>query len=124
MPETPGCAGARNHSRSLDDGGPERAVVALCRMTMARMFLTSIAVAVAAGACGGAQTRAEVPPGMVWIPGGTFRMGCADCGMPDAAPVHPVAVDGFWIDATPVTNAQFDAFVRATGYVTIAERKP
>jgi formylglycine-generating enzyme required for sulfatase activity len=64
------------------------------------------------------------PEGMVWIPGGTFWMGCADCEMPDALPVHLVTVDGFWMDATPITNAQFAAFVKATGYKTIAERKP
>ena len=99
-------------------------MVALYRVTMTQRFLAFVAIAIAASACGGAKRAAEDPPGMVWIPGGTFRMGCADCGMPDAAPIHPVAVDGFWIDATPVTNAQFDAFVKATGYVTIAERTP
>ena len=62
------------------------------------------------------------PAGMVWIPGGTFWMGCEDCGMPDARPVHLVRVSGFWMDETPVTNAQFDRFVRETGYVTVAER--
>lgn len=62
--------------------------------------------------------------GMVWIPGGTFWMGCDDCDMPDTRPVHLVNVDGFWMDSTPVTNAQFAQFVAATGYVTIAERKP
>ena len=67
---------------------------------------------------------AAAPAGMVWIPGGTFRMGCANCGMPDAEPVHLVAVDAFWMDETPVTNRQFAKFVAATGYVTIAERKP
>jgi len=61
---------------------------------------------------------------MIWIPGGTFHMGCADCDMPDALPVHSVSVDGFWMDATAVTNAQFAKFVEATGYVTVAERKP
>ena len=61
---------------------------------------------------------------MIRIPGGTFHMGCADCGMPDAEPVHLVAVDPFWMDETPVTNQQFAAFVAATGYVTIAERIP
>ena len=61
---------------------------------------------------------------MVWIPAGTFSMGCAGCDIPDALPVHDVVVDGFWMDATPVTNAEFDRFVRATGYVTVAERKP
>ena len=86
-------------------------------------FLASIAMAIAASVCGGAKP-VTAPPGMTWIPAGAFKMGCADCGLPDAQPVHAVAVDGFWIDTTPVTNAQFDAFVKATGYVTIAERKP
>ncbi len=64
------------------------------------------------------------PAGMVWVPGGSFWMGCENCGMPDALPVHLVSVAGFWMDATPVTNADFAAFVAATHYVTIAERKP
>jgi len=66
----------------------------------------------------------ESNEGMVWIPGGTFWMGCEECGMPDALPVHQASVDGFWMDVTPVTNAEFDKFVQATGYVTIAERQP
>ena len=44
--------------------------------------------------------------------------------MRDALPVHRVYVDGFWMDATEVTNAEFAAFVKATRYVTVAERKP
>jgi formylglycine-generating enzyme required for sulfatase activity len=64
------------------------------------------------------------PEGMVWIPGGTFWMGCDDCEMPDTQPVHLVTVDGFWMDTTPVTNTHFADFVKATGYVTIAERQP
>lgn len=75
------------------------------------------------------STNNATPPGaplegMVWIPGGTFWMGCDDCEMPDTQPVHLVTVDGFWMDSTPVTNARFAQFVMATGYVTIAERKP
>ena len=62
------------------------------------------------------------PEGMVWIPGGTFWMGCDSCGMSDAAPEHLVSVEGFWMDRTPVTNADFATFVQATGYVTVAER--
>jgi formylglycine-generating enzyme required for sulfatase activity len=62
------------------------------------------------------------PAGMVWIPGGTFWMGCENCGMPDALPLHVVAVDGFWMDRTAVTNAEFERFVKATKYVTVAER--
>jgi formylglycine-generating enzyme required for sulfatase activity len=61
--------------------------------------------------------------GMVWIPGGTFWMG-SDDGHPDEKPMHQVTVDGFWMDRTEVSNDQFEKFVRATGYVTIAERKP
>ena len=64
------------------------------------------------------------PAGMVWIPGGTFWMGCEDCQMPDALPLHLVTVDGFWMDETPITNAQYETFIKATGYRTIAERSP
>jgi formylglycine-generating enzyme required for sulfatase activity len=60
---------------------------------------------------------------MIRIPGGTFRMG-SDRHYPDEAPSHAVTVDGFWIDPTPVTNAQFRAFVQATNYVTWAEIAP
>jgi formylglycine-generating enzyme len=65
-----------------------------------------------------------VPDGMAWISGGTFWMGCDDCEMLDTQPVHLVSVDGYWIDRTPVTNSQFAQFVKATGYVTVAESKP
>jgi sulfatase modifying factor 1 len=64
------------------------------------------------------------PAGMVWVRGGSFWMGCDGCGMPDALPLHPVTVDGFWMDATTVTNRDFERFVGATGYVTLAERPP
>ena len=60
---------------------------------------------------------------MVWIRGGTFWMGSAD-GSPDERPAHEIAVDGFWMDRTEVTNEAFEEFVHASGYVTMAERKP
>ena len=63
------------------------------------------------------------PAGMAFIPGGTFRMG-SDRHYPEEAPSHRVTVDGFYIDRTPVTNREFRAFVNATSYVTLAERKP
>ncbi len=76
----------------------------------------------------------QKPVGMVWIPGGEFSMGSADpttdsvCGgheeMRDARPIHRVYVDGFWMDKTEVTNEQFEKFVKATGYKTIAEIAP
>ena len=73
------------------------------------------------------------PKGMAWIPGGEFSMGANDppdmddVGMKatfDARPIHRVYVDGFYIDKTDVTNAQFAEFVKATRYVTVAERTP
>jgi sulfatase modifying factor 1 len=64
------------------------------------------------------------PPGMVWIPGGTYLRGSANPKMADAQPRHEVTVDGFWMDRTAVTNEDFGRFVESTGYVTIAERTP
>src|SRR5436190_15723167 len=75
----------------------------------------------------------SAPEAMVWIPGGEFSMGADDsgeslCGLPgvtrDSQPIHRVYVDAFWMDATEVTNEQFDRFVKATGYRTIAEITP
>lgn len=63
------------------------------------------------------------PLGMVWIPAGEFTMGTNfQETRKDEAPAHQVRLDGFWIDATLVTNQQFKAFVEATGYVTTAEK--
>jgi len=64
-------------------------------------------------------------PGMVWIEGGVYKMGGDNAqAQPDEYPKHTVTVNSFWMDKTEVTNAQFAAFVKATGYVTTAERKP
>ena len=74
------------------------------------------------------------PEGMVWVPGGEFWMGAgenveADNDSPhdlygNAREVHKVYVDGFWMDTTEVTNAQFAKFALATGYKTVAEKDP
>jgi formylglycine-generating enzyme required for sulfatase activity len=62
---------------------------------------------------------------MVWIPGGEFIMGNNDPKAPKVeAPAHRVRLNGFWMDETDVTNAQFRQFVAATGYLTTAERIP
>ena len=75
-----------------------------------------------------ALPSAPAPPaiaGMVALPGGVFMMGSDDReAWPAERPAHLVRLDPFWIDETEVTNAQFRAFVEATGYVTTAERKP
>ncbi len=77
--------------------------------------------------------KGSAPDGMVWIPDGEFAMGAkinghGEAEMPmssnDAEPIHRVALDGFWIDKTTVTNEQFAKFVSATGYITIAEKAP
>ncbi len=83
------------------------------------------------------EEPADPPQGMAWIPGGTFTMGDRD-GAPDKHPEHlhdipehrdavsehHVTLDGFWIDKTEVTNAQFQEFVDATRYVTVSEKRP
>jgi formylglycine-generating enzyme len=75
----------------------------------------------------------RTPDGMVWIPGGEFSMGAMDPpattqaamhAAMDARPIHRVYVDAFWMDQSDVTNQQFERFVHATGYITVAERKP
>jgi len=79
------------------------------------------------------RVRVTAPAEMVWMPGGEFAMGAVvngrgscEMAMPsnDAEPIHRVRVDGFWMDKTVVTNEQFEKFVRATGYITIAEHAP
>ena len=81
------------------------------------------------GAAAPAATQAKVASlgawtnEMVWIPGGSFWMGAED-GQTDEKPVHHVTVGGFWMDKTEVTNEQFEKFTRASGYASIAERKP
>jgi formylglycine-generating enzyme len=60
---------------------------------------------------------------MVWVHGGAFLMG-SDAFYPEERPVRRVGVDGFWIDRSPVTNADFRRFVAATGHLTVAERSP
>jgi formylglycine-generating enzyme len=63
--------------------------------------------------------------GMVWINGGSFRMGADNSqASEDEYPKHDVSVDGFWIDVAEVTNARFAEFVKATGYRTTAEQNP
>jgi sulfatase modifying factor 1 len=74
------------------------------------------------------SARAPSPPqsrpkDMRWVPAGTFAMGSEDF-YPEERPVHQVELDGFWIDEHPVTVAEFRRFVKATGYVTCAERSP
>ncbi len=61
--------------------------------------------------------------GMVYLPGGTFRMGNDLSSYPDQRPAHDVTLRPFWMDVHTVTNRRFARFVEATGYVTTAERQ-
>lgn len=69
-----------------------------------------------------ASASGPAPAGMVWVPGGEFSMGSKAPEMQDARPFHRVALDGYWMDQTEVTNEEFARFVKATSYVTVAER--
>ncbi|WP_420170654.1 formylglycine-generating enzyme family protein [Pseudomonas alloputida] len=68
-----------------------------------------------------AQRQGPWRDGMVHVPGGEFSFGSSRF-YDEEGPPHPAKVSGFWIDVHPVTNAQFARFVKATGYVTHAER--
>lgn len=71
------------------------------------------------------NTPKEDPVGMKWIPGGEFMMGTDEANSwPDERPAHPVFVNGFWLDEAEVTNAEYHAFIEATGYKTTAEVAP
>ena len=72
------------------------------------------------------DTQYNIPKvsGMVWIPGGTYDMGASDgdrMALLHEKPKHTVKVEGFYMDQTEVTNAEFSEFVEATTYVTTAE---
>lgn len=70
-----------------------------------------------------AEPELKRPRGMVWVRGQSFLMG-GNGENPDEQPIHEVELDGYWIDATEVTVAEFKRFVDATGYVTVAEKTP
>lgn len=101
----------------------------ISRFILIMMFVGAINSIGADCCCSNLPSRFElpksVPEGMVWIPGGEFTMGSENNdSKKDEKPRHQVKVDGFWMDATPVTNRQFKEFVEATGYVTTAEKAP
>jgi formylglycine-generating enzyme len=60
---------------------------------------------------------------MVRVPSGSYLMGSELREYSEEGPPRRVSVDGFWMDRTPVTVAQFREFVDTTGYVTVAERR-
>jgi len=82
---------------------------------------TSTPIAESVSSAGATQIRPVDDMVMVYVPGGTFQMGSSE-GDSDADddefPQHSVILDGFWIDQTEVTNAQFAAFLNDQGNQT------
>ena len=113
------CGIAQNHAKG-NQSAPPQANVAHCDAGISRHSLHAAALTESSdpSAPNGAHS---VGGGMVWIPGGRFWMGTNH--MEDAQPVHEVEIKGFWMDRTDVTNEEFARFVKATAYVTIAERQ-
>lgn len=70
-----------------------------------------------------APPAGEAPEGMVWVPGGEASIGTNDRNsFSNERPANKVHLDPFWMDTHEVTNAEFAAFVEATGYITTAEK--
>ncbi len=65
--------------------------------------------------------KAKIPAGMILVNGGFTKIG-ADDGLAHEQPMFWVEVKPFLMDISPVTVAQFRAFVKATNYVTEAEK--
>ena len=108
-------------------GEPEKAKCGQCKSPSRVVQLLAKNTATVASAAADKQpaSAANRPASMVWIPGGEFTMGTDETeSYAPERPAHRVRVDGFWMDVTEVTNAEFARFVEATGYVTTAERKP
>jgi len=96
-----------------------------CESNIPSRFAAAVSPSTKAVAPLGDSAATPGHAGMVWIAGGSFMMGGDNKqASEDEYPKHKVTVDGFWIDPTEVTNAQFAAFVKASGYITTAERIP
>ena len=90
---------------------------------MNKISISLLAGTLLLGACHHNSKAPVVPEHMVLIPGGTFTMGADDTeARPDEQPRHTVTIDSFLMDEHEVTNAEYSAFIVATGYLTTAEK--
>jgi sulfatase modifying factor 1 len=113
------CGIAQNRAKGSQGAIPQGSA-AHCDTGVSRHSLHAAALVETVASASATADSHTAPDDMVWIPGGRFWMGTNH--MEDAQPVHEVEVKGFWMDRTDVTNEEFSRFVKATGYVTIAER--
>lgn len=112
-------SGHREAEASWPVDGRAASVAQACSLPALPASLASSATSAMSAALA-ASAASSPQPGMVWVPPGRFEVG--DTVYPEESPRRTVTVQGFWMDRTEVTNDEFAAFVRATGYVTEAER--
>ena len=91
--------------------------------TISLCLLSSFLIANSTTEKGLPVSCSEVETGQAWVEGAEFVMG-DDNAYREEGPAHKVSVSSFWMDVHEVTNAQFEQFVQATGYITVAEKKP
>ena len=124
VPQVPTAATSDSDGSTADDGNENAASITQDADSSATAASAESSNDLAAGdSVITEEPKVDRPTGMVWVPGGKFRMGGPD-GFPDELPVHEVELDGFWMDSTEITVAEFKRFADATGYITVAERKP
>jgi len=65
------------------------------------------------GIAPGGKYSLPKPPGMVYVPQGTFNMGPSDEDVSNSftARNRQISINGFWMDATEITNNQYRQFV-------------
>ncbi len=111
-----------NNAGNVPGGNDSLATAAHRKDCLACKAPTSRALILNAAVKTDSTANAADHNGMVLIKGGTYQMGTIN-DFPDAKPLHTVKVNAFWMDEHEVTNAQFAAFLKATGYITVAEKK-
>src|SRR4051812_44234355 len=103
-----------NPPRTILPAPPKRGARAWPLLALLAAGSFGVAYALVAWSRGSGAAPTDAPPGMVWVPPGEFTMGSdAPDASPHERPAHRVRVDGFWMDQTDVTNAQFRRFVEA-----------
>ncbi|BAZ65610.1 hypothetical protein NIES4106_03490 [Fischerella sp. NIES-4106] len=94
----------------------------ICMFAIAVLSITPVAIAATTRTANSSLTEFSCPEKMVFIPGGSFHIGSDNSGFVEEQSAQDVVVSSFCIDKYEITNAQFTEFVKATGYMTVAER--